>query len=403
MRRGTSWRVLATVGVVGLALLALWALPINLGLDLQGGVHVVLQAKPTDGQPVSKDIMSRAKAVISERVNGLGVAEPLIQLKGTDQIIVDLPGVRDQKHAIDVIGQTAQMEFRDPDGKVIFKGDQLADAWLSQDEFGKPAVSFKFKPEGSRLFGEMTAKNIGRQAPIYLDQKIISNPVIKTAITGGEGQISGNFTTQEAKELVTLLRAGSLPVPLEVIENRSVGPSLGRDSVDRGVKAGLVGMAAILLYMAFYYRLAGLIADLALVLYATIVMGVLTGIHATLTLPGIAGLILSAGMAVDANVLIFERLKEELFAGKRLRAAIDAGFSRALSSIVDSNLTTIIAGVVLFYLGTGSIRGFAVTLIIGILVSMFTAITVTKLLLNALVDKDPDRYARFFGVKEVRQ
>lgn len=403
MRQGTSWRVLATVGVVGLALLALATLPINLGLDLQGGVHVVLQAKPADGQPVTKDTMTRAKAVITERVNGLGVAEPVIQLKGSDQIIVDLPGIRDQQHAIDVIGQTAQLEFRDPDGKVIFKGDQLADAWLSQDEFGKPAVSFKLKPEGARLFGEMTSRNIGRQAPIYLDNKEISNPVIRTAITGGEGQISGNFTAQEAKELVTLLRAGSLPVPLEVVENRSVGPSLGRDSIDKGIKAGIISIAAIFLYMIFYYRLAGFIADLALILYGIIVMGVLAGLHATLTLPGIAGLILSVGMAVDANILIFERLKEELFAGKRLRAAIDAGFSRALSSIVDSNLTTIIAAIVLFYLGTGSIKGFAVTLIVGILVSMFTAITVTKLMLNALVDKDPDRYVRFFGVKEARQ
>ncbi|MBE3573878.1 MAG: protein translocase subunit SecD [Firmicutes bacterium] len=401
MRRGTEWRVIATLAVVGLFAVALASLPINLGLDLRGGVHVVLQAQPEPGHPITRDIMDRARSVLEQRVNGLGVAEPVIQLKGTDQVVVDLPGIKDTRQAVEVLGQTAVLEFKDPDGKTIFKGDQLADAMLSADQFGRPAVSFKLKPEGARKFAQMTSANVGRQAPIVLDGKVISDPVIQTAITGGDGQITGNFSMDEAKRLVTLLRAGALPVPLKVVENRSVGPSLGKDAVDSGIRAGILGLVLVILYMIFYYRLPGFVADVALLLYGVMVLGAMAAVHATLTLPGIAGFILSLGMAVDANVLIFERVKEELRSGKRLRAAIDAGFDRALPSILDSNITTLLAAGVLFYFGTGSIRGFAVTLGIGVILSMFSAITVTKVFLNLIVDRDPDRYVRLFGFEPV--
>lgn len=398
MRRGLQWRVLVILALLLVAGGILYQLPINLGLDLKGGVHVVLQAQDIPGTKVDSDVMARAKQVLTNRVNGLGVAEPVIQLKGNRQVIVDLPGLKDQKQALEVIGKTAVLEFRDPRGNVVLNGSQLASVSLTQDQYGRPAVSFTLKPEGAKAFGDMTSANIGQQAPIVLDGKEISSPVIQSAITEGRGQITGKFTTEEAKNLVTLLRAGSLPVPLKVVENRSVGPTLGQEAIDKSVRAGVVGVILVLLYMLLYYRLPGTLADLALGVYLVLVLGSMAALHAVLTLPGIAGFILSVGMAVDANVLIFERIKEELQAGKNLRAAVDAGFHRAFSSIFDSNITTLISAVVLFFLGTGPIKGFAVTLSLGIVISMFTAIVVTRVLLTMLVDKDPNKYARFFGV-----
>ncbi|MGE5575866.1 MAG: protein translocase subunit SecD [Syntrophothermus sp.] len=399
MRRENLWRILGVLLVTALAGVALYFLPLRLGLDLKGGVHVVLEGQDTPQIKVNEDVMQRTKNVIERRVNGLGVAEPVVQLKGSNQIIVDLPGIRDQQKAIEVIGKTAQLEFRDPQGNVVVSGAQLIEARLSQDSYGRPAVSFRLNSDAAAKFGAMTTANIGKQAPIVLDNEVISNPVIQGAITGGEGQITGNFTMEEAKHLVTLLNAGALPVPLKVIENRSVGPSLGKDAIDASVRAGIIGVILVLLYMFLYYRVPGLLADLALGVYVVLLMGALVTIHATLTLPGIAGLILSVGMAVDANVLIFERIKEELLAGKHLRAAIDAGFHRAFSSIFDSNVTTLISAIVLFIFGTGPIKGFAVTLSLGIIVSMFTAIVVTRLFMSLLVDRDPDRYVRLFGVR----
>ncbi len=399
MRRENLWRILGVLLVTALAGVALYFLPLRLGLDLKGGVHVVLEGQDTPQIKVNEDVMQRTKNVIERRVNGLGVAEPVVQLKGSNQIIVDLPGIRDQQKAIEVIGKTAQLEFRDPQGNVVVSGAQLIEARLSQDSYGRPAVSFRLNSDAAAKFGAMTTANIGKQAPIVLDNEVISNPVIQGAITGGEGQITGNFTMEEAKHLVTLLNAGALPVPLKVIENRSVGPSLGKDAIDASVRAATIGVILVLLYMFLYYRVPGLLADLALGVYVVLLMGALVTIHATLTLPGIAGLILSVGMAVDANVLIFERIKEELLAGKHLRAAIDAGFHRAFSSIFDSNVTTLISAIVLFIFGTGPIKGFAVTLSLGIIVSMFTAIVVSRLFMSLLVDRDPDRYVRLFGVR----
>jgi preprotein translocase subunit SecD len=398
MQSGLQWRALILLAVVAAAGIVLYQLPIKLGLDLKGGVHIILEAQDVPGTKVDADVMARAKAVIDKRVNGLGVAEPIVQLKGERQIIVDLPGSRDPQKAIEVIGKTAVMEFQDPEGKVVATGADFKDAYLEQDEYGRPAVGFEFKPEGAKRFAEMTTANIGRQAPIVLDGQVISNPQIQSAITEGRGIITGSFTYEEAKSLVTQLRAGALPVPLKVVENRSIGPTLGREAIDQSFRAAVVGVILVLLYMLMYYRLPGTLADLALGVYVVLVLAAMAAVRATLTLPGIAGLILSVGMAVDANVLIFERIKEELRGGKQLRPAIAAGFHRAFSSIFDSNVTTLIAAGVLFFLGTGPIKGFAVTLSLGIVISMFTAIVVTRLFLALLVERNPDKVAPFFGV-----
>ncbi|HHW13518.1 MAG TPA: protein translocase subunit SecD [Firmicutes bacterium] len=397
MQRGLQWRALVILVVLAVAGAVLYRLPLKLGLDLRGGVHIVLEAQDTPETKVNPDVMARAKVVIDRRVNGLGVAEPVVQFKGNRQIIVDLPGLRDPQKAIEVIGKTAVLEFRDPEGKVVATGADFKKAQLEQDQYGRPAVGFEFNAEGAKRFGEMTAANIGRQAPIVLDGQVISNPRIQSAITEGRGIITGSFSYEEAKNLVLQLNAGALPVPLKVVENRSVGPTLGREAIDQSFKAAVVGVILVLLYMLMYYRLPGLMADLALGAYVLLVLAAMAGLRATLTLPGIAGFILSVGMAVDANVLIFERIKEELQSGKQLRPAIAAGFHRAFSSIFDSNVTTLIAAGVLFFLGTGPIKGFAVTLSLGILISMFTAIVVTRFLLSLFVERDPDKYAPFFG------
>lgn len=399
MQRGLQWRALTIVGLLLVAGVILYQMPIKLGLDLRGGVHVVLEAQDTPQTKVDADVMSRAKAVIDNRVNGLGVAEPVVQLKGARQIIVDLPGLRDPQKAVEVIGKTAVLEFLDPQGNVVATGADFKDAGLTQDEYGRPAVAFEFKPEGAKRFATMTANNIGKQAPIVLDGQELSNPVIQSAITEGKGIITGgNWSYEDAKNLVTQLRAGALPVPLKVVENRSVGPTLGQETIDKSFRAVLVGVLLVFLYMIMYYRLPGSIADVALAIYVVLTMAAMALLQATLTLPGIAGLILSVGMAVDSNVLIFERIKEELQAGKQLRPAIDVGFKRAFSSIFDVNVTTFIGAGALFFLGTGPIKGFAVTLSLGTAISFFTAVVVAYWFLRMLVSRDPDKFRPYFGV-----
>jgi preprotein translocase subunit SecD len=268
--------------------------------------------------------------------------------------------------------------------KTALVGSDLKWAGPGADQFGGPVVNIEFNPQGTRLFGDVTTRSIGRPLAIILDGKIISAPEVKEPIPSGRAQISGNFTIQEVQDLVIKLRAGSLPVPVEVIESRTVGPTLGKDSIEKSKKAGLIGFLMVVVFMLAYYRLPGFLADIALVLYIILLLAVMVLLRATLTLPGIAGFILSIGMAVDANVIIFERLKDELRAGESMRTAIDLGFKKAFMCIFDSNLTTLMGTVVLFWLGTGSIKGFAVTLSLGILISMFTAITVTKYFMDLI-------------------
>ncbi len=399
MRRGSGIRLGSIVAVAVIAAVILTQMPINLGLDLQGGVHVVMEAQPDEGERLTEDVMNRALAVIDRRVNGLGVAEPIVQRQGSRRIIVELPGISDQQQAIDVIGKTAQLEIKDPTGKTVLTGADLKDAVLSRDQLGRPSVAIEFSDAGAKKFAALTTTFQGQQIPHVLDGEVLVNPQVREPILGGKGQITGQFSVEEAKNLAVLLKAGSLPVPMEVMEIRNVGPTLGRESVDRSVKAGVLGMILVALYMLFYYKLPGLIANIALVVYVGIVLAAMAALKATLTLPGIAGFILTVGMAVDANVIIFERIKEELSNGKRLRAAIDAGFGRAFTAILDANVTTLITALVLFYYGTSSIRGFAVTLTLGILASMFTAIVVTRVLLTVIVDANPEKFGKYFGVR----
>jgi len=395
LRHASGWRIGIILAVLVVAGVFLYLTPFNLGLDLKGGVHVVLEAEETT-EPVTNENMMGVVSIIERRINALGVAEPLIQRQGSHRIIIELPGIHDQQQAIDTVGKTALLEFKDPHGDTALDGSFLKNVNLGTDRYGRPAIDLEFDREGVQLFAQLTTRYQGQITEIVLDGDILQQVMIREPISEGKAQITGNFTHEEARHMVVLLQEGSLPVPMKIMEIRNVGPTLGQDSINRSFKAGIVGIILVFAYMFIYYKLPGLVADVALLAYTAILLGVLSAIHAVLTLPGIAGIILSVGMAVDANVLIFERIREELAEGKRLRSAIDVGFNRAFRTILDSNVTTLITAVVLFYVGTGSVRGFAVTLGIGILVSMFTAIVVTKTILNYFVAHQPEMIGRHF-------
>ena len=352
--------------------------------------------------------------IVERRVNQLGTVEPVIQRQGTDRILVQVPGLQDPSRLKELLGKTAKMEFRmvdttvspdqaqqgrvPPDSEVLMSstspkipyvikkqvlvsGGDLTDAQPGFDQrSGEPIVSFRFNTSGSRKFAQATSENVGQPFAIVLDNEVISAPVIREPITGGSGQISGSFTVQQANDLAILLRAGALPAPLTVIEERTVGPGLGQDSIDKGELAAYVGSIMVIVFMLVTYRLFGVFANVAVAINVAMIFGVLSLLNATLTLPGIAGIVLTVGIAVDSNVLIYERIREELRGGRNAISAIDAGFKRALSTILDSNITTFIAAAVLFYIGTGPVRGFAVTLGIGIITTVFTAFTLTRLI-----------------------
>ncbi len=426
---------------------------LNLGLDLRGGAHIVLQAKDTPENPLRDDSIDRLLAVLRNRVDQYGVAEPIIQKSGNDRIIVDLPGVQDPAAALELIGRTAQMDFRevldstgtpppapvrsnyDSDiqfvnaqerwqkaindlsnssadfqarsktiegsivapaeeagrfyllGPVLLSGKDLINAEVAPDSLGRMGVSIEFNSEGATLFENATARLIGKQLAIVLDNVVISAPVVQDRISGGRAQITGRFTADEAGRLAIMLKAGALPVAVEIAENRSVGPSLGADSVKQGVEAGLFGAGMVLVFMLIYYQLRGLAADLALAVTVLLIFAGLIAFNATLTLPGIAGIILTLGMAVDGNVLIYERIREERNSGKTPMAALDSGFRKALVTILDSNITTLIAAIVLFYFGSGSVRGFGVTLSVGLVASVFANIVVTRAILQLFVKR----------------
>ena len=465
---------------------------LNLGLDLQGGIHLVLEVK-TEGmeQQEAQDAVAQAQEVIRNRVDQFGVAEPTIQRQGENRIIIELPGVQDVQRAKDLVGQTALLEFQllEPsedrtrliqridqvlapeeeeeeeedlllsstaesaplssmlnfagedltvsgrdlqrvknllntpeaqelipaDVEFIFSskpagaegnefyflylvgkkpemtGHMIQDAFVSIGQIveymGQPIVNFSTTDEGVRLFSRITGAHIGERMAIVLDESVYSAPVIQSKISEGRGIITGSGTQEEAKDLAIVLRAGALPAEVEIIEDRTVGPSLGRDSIEQGKTAAIYSMVLIAIFMILYYRAAGLIADFALLLNLFFIMAVLAGFHATLTLPGIAGIILTIGMAVDANVLIFERIREELRSGKTIRAAIDSGYGHALSAIIDANVTTFLVGIVLYQFGTGPVRGFALTLCIGIISSLFTAFFVTRTIFDLITRK----------------
>ncbi len=430
MERKLWLKIGLILAVVGLC--SYYAFPlekrINLGLDLKGGMHLLLKVDTSKlSGPAKDDAADRAIEVIRNRIDEFGVRETSIQKQGEDEIVVQLPGVTDRERALEIIGRTALLEFKlvsadqdklkaaidgnVPEGfelkrleednepvllesKAILTGDSLTDAFVhfGSGEFNEPVVSIKFNAEGAKKFADLTAANVGRRLAIVLDGKVQSAPRIREAIPSGEAVISGRFDVEQAQDLSIILRVGALPAPMRVEEERTIGPLLGQDSINSGVKAALVGVCLVFVAMIAYYLLAGLISDIALMLNLLMTVGILgmlpvlvPGVSATLTLPGIAGIALSLGMAVDANVLINERIREELAIGKNLRAAVANGYQKAFSAIFDSNLTTLLAAFFLFQFGTGPIRGFAVTLTIGLLTSMFTAIVVTRAIFETLL------------------
>jgi protein-export membrane protein SecD len=342
------------------------------------------------------NVMDQTREILGIRIDETGVREPTIQRQGEERILIQLPGVDDPERMKEILGKTAKLTFRfvdenvtpgiDPTPRrkrVMVGGENLVDARSTTDQNNRPAVFFRFDTVGGRRFADATKKNVGRVFAIVLDGKVVSAPVIQEAILGGQGQITGRFTFQETEDLALLLRAGALPAPLVILEERTVGPGLGADSIRAGEIAAVLGLIFVVIFMALSYGMFGAIADVALVANLVLIAAALSGLQATLTLPGIAGIVLTIGMAVDANVLIFERIREEMHLGRGPVTAIDVGYRRALTTIIDSNLTTLIAAVLLFFFGTGPVKGFAVTLMFGIMTSMFTSIMVTRLIIVA--------------------
>ena len=379
---------------------------------------VIVTLSEAERQATDDRTMQQSVEIVRRRVDEAGTREPTIQRQGADRILIQVPGIGSAQELKDLIGTTARLTFHpvvrrttDPEARVdareillpsmdepgafyvleqtpVVTGDDLVDSQPAFDQqTGQPAVTFRFNPSGARDFGDYTAANIGAPFAIVLDNEVVSAPVIRSAITGGSGQITGNFTVAESTELAVLLRAGALPAEMVFLEERTIGPELGADSIQAGEIAALVAFAAVLVFMVMSYGLFGVFASVALVLNVGLIFGVLSLIGATLTLPGIAGIVLTIGMAVDANVLVFERIREELKTAKGPARAIELGYSRALSAIVDANLTTFIIAVILFVLGSGPVRGFSVTLGIGIITSVFTAIYVTRLIIVTWFDR----------------
>jgi len=388
-------------------------------------VKVLLEMAPSYQEDLKQSAVDQALETVRNRIDQFGVSEPEIARQGKDRILIQLPGIDDPQRAKDLIGKTALLEFKlvdedyslqsalagdipfgdvilyerqeDPDtgavrripyliqDKTLMTGDALKDARVSFDQNNMPYVSLSLNPAGARQFDRITAENVGKRLAIILDNNVYSAPVIRQRISGGEAMIEGRFTLEEAKDLAIVLRAGSLPAPVQILEERTVGPSLGQDSINKGIKSIIIGGILVVIFVIVYYQLAGVVADLALIMNLIIIMGVLAAFRATLTLPGIAGLVLTVGMAVDANVLIFERIREEVRLGKPPRAALETGYAKAFSTIMDANVTTFIAALVLLQFGTGPIKGFAVTLSIGIAASMFTAIVVTRFVFDVFL------------------
>ena len=328
---------------------------IKQGLDLQGGTHIVLEAEDAGENKVTDDAVERARQILERRINEMGLAEPLIQREGKKRIIIELPGVKDPDQAIKTIGKTAVMEFKDENGVVHLTGNDLKDAKEQIGQNKQFMVAIEFTDEGAKKFADLTTQNVGRHIGIYLDGEQLTNPVVNEPITGGKAVITGSKTLDEAKNLAILLRSGALPVKVNVLEVRTVGPTLGQDSKDKSVTAFAVGIGLIVAFMLVLYRVSGFVATTALLIYVLLLLAVLHFLQATLTLPGIAGIILSMGVAVDANILIFERFKEEVQIGKTLRMSMESGFRRALATIVDANMSVMITAAILFILGSGPV------------------------------------------------
>ena len=409
------------VAIVIASVITIYKKPTKLGLDLVGGSRIMLEARTTESvRKITPDVMNRLQFAIESRVNKLGVSETSVAQVGDKRLLVEIPNVTDLKEAEAFLGKTAQLEFkkpiivngqpkRDDKGSIIWEsagltGEDLKSATIGSDATGQWTVSLEFNGKGATRFGELTSELVGQQMAIFFDNEEISAPVIREAIYGGRAEISGGdsggFKYEEAERMVNLLNAGALPVPSDIIQENTVGPTLGAASIEKSKVASIIGIALVMLFMLLMYRLPGLIADVALVVYGLILFALFKAIPVTLTLAGIAGFVLSIGMAVDANILIFERTKEELRAGRNLFTAINSGFDRAWASIFDSNMTTILTCIVLYFLGTSVVKGFALTLFLGILVSLFTAITVTRNLMHLIFGTGELKYPALFGLKK---
>ena len=386
--------------------------PTKLGLDLVGGSRLLLEAQTSANiAKITPDMMDSLQFAIENRVNKLGVAETVVQKQGENRLVVEIPAVKDLKQAKKFLGETAELAFKREVKKGNIQtwedtgltGNDLNRATLSTSTNGQWVVDLEFNDKGTKKFADLTQQLVGQPMAIFFNGELTSAPVIREPILGGRAQISGGdngFAYEEAKEMVDLLNAGALPVPAKIIEENTVGATLGADSVEKSKFAGMVGLGLVMLFMILYYRVPGLIADIALVIYSLILFAIFKQVPVTLTLAGIAGFILSIGMAVDANILIFERTKEELRAGRTLFTAINAGFDRAFTSIFDSNMTTIITCTILYFLGTSVVKGFALTLAIGVLVSMFSAITVTKNFMHLIFGTGELKYPALFGLRK---
>jgi preprotein translocase subunit SecD len=401
----------------------------RLGLDLVGGVQALLEADLPAGTAVDAEKMRTATRIVENRVNGLGVTEALVQQAGEQRIVVELPGIEDPTVAIATIQETGLLEFVDmgstpliagavivtdiatsespqPDEQVwhtVMTGDAIENVQVSRDPSGQYVIQFRLNSEGAEIFADYTTNHVGEFLGIVLDKTVISAPNVNEPITEGEGVISGAFTIESANNLAVQLRYGSLPIPLKVVETRTIGPSLGEDSLQKSLIALLIGVIVVILFMALYYRLPGVLADISIIIYALVTFSIFRYIPVTLTLPGIAGFMLSTGSALDANILIFERLKEELRAGRKLNQAVDIAWKRAWPSIRDSNIATLITCAILFWFGSAFgatiVKGFSLTLAIGVMISLFTAIVITRTFLNlVLVYVQNKNYSRWFGI-----
>ena len=362
-----------------------WGDAISLGLDLRGGVYTVYQAED-NGDPDFDTKMESTVSILTSRLTRQGFTEATVTRQGSDRIRVEIPNVSDPNQILTIIGTPAQLYLVDEDGNNLMEGSMVKNAQAAQDQDGKPCIAFELTDEGAKIFAEATAANLGKTISITLDGETISRATVNTVIAGGKGEITGNFTADEAKNLATLILSGALPLNLTQLEVSAISATLGVEALDRAIQAGVIGVILVMLFMLFRYRLCGLVADIALTIYIMIVVLLLALTGAQLTLPGVAGIILGIGMAVDANVVIFERIREEVKVGRPIGSAVRKGFSNALSAIIDSTVTTIIAAVVLYAFGTGSVRGFALTLGIGVATSLFTAVFVTHKLLDIFAD-----------------
>lgn len=369
---------------------------INKGLDLQGGVSVVEQVTQKN---VSNDTMNRTVQLLTLRVNKMGVSETNVVQEGKDKIRVEVPGKFTEAQVLDTIGKTGKLTFTGPDNKVILTGSDVKSAAAGYDQTNQPVINLVLTDSGTKKFATATTQFLGQKIAIYMDTEQLTNPTVDSVISDGSAQISGETTIADAKQKADIINAGALPVTLKPAEVRQISATLGADALPLSVKAGLIGICIVLVLMFIWFRGAGVMADIALISYIVLVLFVFSSLGVALSLASIAGFLLTVGMAVDANVLAFARIKEELLTGKSIRTATNSGFKNALSSIVDSNINTIIAGVVLYFLGSGTVKGFALTLVIGVLVSLFTALVVTKHLLLWAINIGIISKPEHFGVK----